>query len=207
MGSFPVNPQGVILQDPNDPGRQAEFDNKFKVPIFITVEHHELHEGDSHEVHVDSGNAAVASMNLAFKTLKGKKLAHMLIGWSTNDEILFEIIEGGAWTQGSGALVTIFNNERDSGGSSSLILENQVQPAFTATNGVIKDVTNIAGGTTIDSQYTYNAGLGAATTVESRATGHEWVLANDTTYFIRLTQTGGNCKMTIDLHWYEHTNQ
>ena len=196
-----------ILQDPNDNTRLGEFDNKFQVPIHISVEHHEIHEGDSFERHIDSANAAVATMNVAFKTLAGTKLAHTLFGYGMSDEVLIEIIEGATWTQGSGSLLTVFNHERDSGGSSELILENQGQPTFTASNAIIKDVTGIAGGTIFENQYTYNAGLGASMTAETRTDGHEWVLKANTTYIIRVTQTGGNCKMSIDLHWYEHTTE
>jgi hypothetical protein len=173
----------------------------------MASEHHEIHEGEAFEIHVDSGNAAVASLNVAFKTLTGTKLAHMLFGWSSNDEIYFEIIESPIWTQGSGTLVNIVNNNRDDGGTSTVMLEDNTISTFTANDKLIKNVTGITGGTVIDNQYTYNAGLGVAVTVETRTAGHEWILKDDTTYIIRMTQTDGNCKMTITLHWYEHTDE
>ena len=199
--------KNVSLQDPDDPSRLAEFDNKFKAPVFIDVEHHEIHEGCSFERHIDSANAAVAGLNVAFKTLTGSNLAHMLFGWSNNDEIFFEVIEGATWTQGSGTALDIFNNNREDGGNSIVILENKNQATFTASNQVIKDVTGLSGGTTIDNQYTYNASLGASVSAESRSATHEWVLAADTTYVIKMLQTDGNCKMSINLHWYEHISE
>lgn len=192
----------------DEAGRIQEFDNKFKVPIFINVEHHEVHEGCSFERHISSVNLAVTTLNVAFKTLAGTKLAHMLFGFASNDEIHFEVIEGATWNQGSGTALNIFNENRNNGSNSTVILEDKNQAQFTASNQVIKDVVNVAGGTSIEpDRYTYNAGLGAATVAETREAGHEWILKNDTTYVIRITQTDGDCKMSIDLHWYEHLDE
>jgi hypothetical protein len=179
-------------------------DNVSGVLTHISLEHSKIHDGVSFERHIDSANAAVASLNVAFKTLAGTTLAHMIFGWSSNDEVLFEIIEGATWTQGSGTALTIFANNRDVGGSSTVILEDKNQAEFTASNQMIKDVTGISGGTTHENQYTYNASLGQQFQAESRQAAHEWVLKNGTTYVVRITKTDDNCKMSINLHWYEH---
>lgn len=193
--------------DPNNDTRFAGFDSKIKAPLVQQTEHAEIHKGDSFKRRIDSGNSAVASLNVAFKTLPGIKLAHMLFGLSSNDEVLFEIVEDASWTQGSGTALNIVNVNRDDGGNSSLLLEDKNQEAFTANNQVMKDVTGVSGGTVIDPQFTYNAGLGASVVAESRASVHEWVLKNNTTYVIRMTQTDGNCKMSINILWYEHTDE
>lgn len=193
--------------DPDDPTRFGEFNTYFRIPVYMNVEHHEIHEGDSYERHIDSANAAVAGLNVAFKTAPGIKLDHMLFGWSSSDEILFEIIEGATWDNGTGTPLNISNINRDMNKNSTAILENFNQVTFTANNQVMKDVTGIAGGTVIDPQYTYNAGLGAATIVETRNAGHEWILRNNETYIVRMTKTDSNCKMSINLHWYEHTSE
>jgi hypothetical protein len=196
----------IINQDPDDSTRLGEFDNKFKVPIYITIEHHKIHKGDAFERHIDSGNAAVASLEVAFKTLSGSKLAHILFGFGSSDEILFQIYEGATWDASSGTALTGNNNNRDNGSASTVLLEDTTTGSFN-TAGITKDPTNSAGGTLIEQQYTYNAGIGAAVSAESRHAGHEWVLKDNTTYLIKMTQTGGNCKMSIDLHWYEHTDE
>jgi hypothetical protein len=191
----------------DEEGRELEFDNKFKVPVFATIEHHEIHEGDSYEIHIDSANAAVASLNLAFRTLPGEKLVHLLCGWSSSDEILFEIVEGAGWTQGTGTATTFYNLERNSSNTSTTILENKNQATFTASNQVIKNVTGVAGGTVLDKQYTYNASVGQNRTAETRNATHERILKSNTNYLIRMTQTDGNCKMSISFFFYEHTNE
>lgn len=185
----------------------VEIDSVSHALSVISFEHHEIHEGHSFERHIDSANAAVAGLNVAFKTAPGTKLVHMLLGWSSNDEVLVEGLEGATWTQGTGTATTFYNHNRETINTSTAILEDKNQATFTANHQIIKDVTGIAGGEVFEKQYTYNAGLGAATTVESREAGHEWVLKPDTTYVIRLTQTDGNCKMSIDLHWYEHKSR
>ncbi len=199
---------GSVRQvDPDNDTRLGSFDSKFKAPIYIDPEHHEIHECSSFERYIDSSNTAVATINVAFKTLTGTKLVHIIFGFSSSDEILFEILEGATWTQGTGTALTIFNLNRDCGASSTAILEDKNQATFTASNQMIKDVTGVSGGTVIESLYTYNAGLGAAVSAETRNAAHEWNLKDNTTYVVRMTQTDGNCKMSTTLHWYEHTDE
>jgi len=197
----------VFLADPEDISRLAEFDNYFKALLCQTIEHHKLHEGYTWKKYIHSANLAVTTMNVAFKTLPGDKLAHMLFGFSSNDEILFEIIEGATWTQGSGTALDLVAVNRAKGGTSEVILEDKAQVTFTASNQVIKDVTSVAGGTVIDDQYTYNASLGANKFVESRSAGHEWPLKPNTSYVVRMTKTDQDCKMTIGLIHYEHEEE
>lgn len=186
---------GIVFADQIDP-----MSGKL---VTIEYEHHQVHEGASFERHIDSANGAVAGLNVAFKTLAGFKRAHILFGFSSSDEILFEVIEGATWTQGSGTALDIFNHNRDVG-ASEIILEDKNQAGFTASGQIIKDVTGISGGLTFENQYTYNASLGQQFAAETRQAGHEWVLKPDTTYIIRVTKTDDNCKISIDLHWYEH---
>jgi hypothetical protein len=187
-------------------GEVANIDSVSGSMQVINFEHHALHEGNSYEIHIDSANAAVATLNVAFKTLAGTGKVHMLFGWASNDEIKWEILEGATWTTDTGTVTTVYNQNRDSANVSTLILEDDTAtPTFTATNSVLKDVSITGAGTAIDTQYTYNAGLGVAVSAESRRGSHEWLLNDNTTYVVRMTQTDGNCKMSIDLHWYEHT--
>lgn len=195
----------TVNYDPNARGA-ATFDSKFKAPLFIRPEHSRIHAGKSFERHIDSANAVVSSLNVAFKTAAGTELVHAIFGWGSSDEILFEILQGATWTQGSGTVLNVFNHLL-SGGVSGIILENKNQPTFTASGQVMSNVTSVSGGTTFENQYTYNAGLGAAVAAETRSATHEWVLKADTTYVIRSTETDGDCKMSIDFHFYEKVNE
>lgn len=201
-------PKGAPFVLYDNKGTVINFDNYFSTPIVQQIGHSKIHAALNFERHISSLNLAVASLNVAFKTAPGQNLAHMLFGFEMSDEIQFEIIEGATWTQGSGAPFDIFNNNRNIGGNSVVILEDVNQPTFTASNQVTKNITNISGGINIDpDRFTYNAGLGAIISSESRGATHEWVLKADETYVVRVTATNSDCKMTIDLHWYEHTSQ
>jgi hypothetical protein len=201
----------VKIVDPSNENRDAKLNSMVQALEFISTEHGQIHQGRSFERHIDSGNALVASLNVAFKTVtllaSNNRRAHMIFGFSSNDEILFEILEGVTWTQGSGTALDLFNHRRDSLNESVVLLEDKNQATFTASNQVIKNVTGISGDSSgeaiFENQYTYNAGLGISVAAESRQAAHEWILAPDTTYVVRMTQTDGNCKMSIDLHWYE----
>ncbi|MCK5601708.1 hypothetical protein KAR91_07570 [Candidatus Pacearchaeota archaeon] len=167
--------------------------------ITITTEHAKIHEGISFERHIDSNNATVATLNVAFKTGPIGEV-NIIQGWSASDTVLFEIIEGATWDQGSGTALDISNHNRNRG-ASTLILEDKNQATFTASNQVIQDVTNVSGGTTFERQLTYEPKQAGGNT---RASTHEWELMPDTTYVFRITKTSaGNSKMSIDLHWYE----
>jgi hypothetical protein len=188
------------------PARKQEMDNVGRYFPSLTTEHHHIHEGIAHKVHVNSANSAVASLNIAFKTAPGNKIAHMLFGFDINDECLVEIIEGATWTQGSGTLVDVQFINRYLRKKSELILNNKNQATFVSTQQVLKDVTGITGGVVFDPQYTYNASVGANKNSETRSAGHEWTLNSDTTYIYRITKTDANCKITGTLNWYEKTH-
>jgi len=185
--------------------KNARLDALTESLVCISFEHHEVHDGDSFERHIDSGNANVASLNVAFKTVDTGKLVHMLFGFGTDDEVLWEIIEGAIWTQGTGTALDINHHNRKASSPSVAILEDVNQATFTASNQFIQDVTGIQGGTIFENQYIYNASIGQNRSAEARTSGHEWVLRPDTTYVVRVTQTDGNCKMSINLHYYEST--
>lgn len=198
----------VKIVDPNNENRDAKINSLVQALEFLSVEHGKIHEGNSFERHIDSANQAVVSLNVAFKTAPGTKLAHMIFGFGSSDEILIEILEGVTWTQGSGSVLEINHHNRAIGNESTVILEDKNQASFIASNQIIKNVTGIDGDSSgeriFENQYTYNAGLGVAVIAETRTAAHEWILKPDETYVIRMTQTDGNCKMSIDLHWYEH---
>lgn len=176
----------------------VRIDKESKGLIVISTEHAKIHAGVSFERHIDSNDANVATINVAFKTGPAGEV-NLIQGFSASDTVLFEIIEGATWTQGSGTALTISNINRNFG-ASLLILEDKNQVAFTASNEVIQDVTGVAGGTIFERQLTYQPKQQGGTTRQQQ---HEWEFKPDTTYILRVTQTSGNCKMSIDLHWYE----
>jgi hypothetical protein len=201
-----ANAKNMVLVDPTNPSRQAEFDNKFKVPVHINVEHYAIHKGDSFEIHIDTADTAVTGLDVAFKTLAGSKLAHMIFGFAASDTVLWQIYENATWDPSSGTAIPSKNNNRDDNGNSEVVLENTTTGSFD-TGGITKDPTNpsVAGATLFEQQYTYTTKVAGG---DTRQAAHEWVLKNDTQYLVRITKTSAsNAKYSIDLHWYEHQNE
>ena len=196
---------GVSLIDPNDGTRAGEFDSLVKAPIFIDIGHHELHEGASFIVcNPDTSMASADTMVFAFKTPAGIKRVHMLISYATLSGGHLELIEGPTWTNQSGSLKPIYNRKREASMSSSVLLEDSGQAAFTATDNIILNPTGLAGGTLIHCRYTFgskNIGPGA-----DRGT-NETILKPDTQYAVMLTSDVASNKGYMELNWYEHTDE
>lgn len=195
----------VRMVDPNDDTRFAEFDSSFKVPIYITAPHHEKHEGDSYctGASVDSGTQA--SLNIAFKVPIGEKKNHMLVEWYSESKAHFDVYEGRQWSTGTGTLINIMNDERNSANTSQLLQDKSATPSFTVTNQVLKDVTGATLGNRIrPTRYTWDRFTVGGSQVRGTS---EFILKNNETITFELTSDDGNKGMGIILRFYEHTDQ
>jgi hypothetical protein len=170
----------------------------------IDYEHHEIHAGSSFNVSAtDTSLANGETLNIAFKTPAGTKRVHLIDECAILISGYLEIIEGCTWNNQTGTKVPIYNRKREATMRSSILLEDQAQLAFVASDNVMANVVNVAGGTIISTQYAF----GARNTIGivTRNT-NEWILKPDTTYCIRLTSSDNNNKAEIVLDWYEHTD-
>lgn len=192
-----------IMQDPNDPERLGEFDPMHKMPVGIDIVHSEIHEGKHFEAHAESDGSTVASIVMAFKVPAGTKRAHMTVDWKVSDRAHIEILEGATWDTNTGTIIAPIDNNRNTDNTSLLQEDKTATPAWTG-GGVLIDPDNIAGGLALHTDYAY--ALKQAGGDKSLAR-HEWILKNDETYVIRISEDGGNCYMGIVAHWYEHTDQ
>ena len=168
----------------------------------ITYEHHEIHNGDSFvtdTVDADMGNGA--TLILAFRTPNTAKWSHMIVGFGSKAAAHLDVIEGPTWNNQSGAQNPIYNRDRNSATSSTL-LEDQSGPAFSATDNVILNPTGLAGGTIIHDLYTWSD---KKVTTKDRDQA-EIILDQDTQYAIRLTADAATNAGQVILNWYEHTN-
>lgn len=197
---MPISGSGgtTCLTDPSDGSRLAEFDNKFKIPIFINLEHHEIHEGDSY---IADKEVTAASLDLAFKVPAGTKRMHLIFQWAAESKAHVEIYEGRTWTAGTGSTVTIFNRDRNTPKSSQV--QEDTGGSFVANMAVIQDPTGQAGGTIIHDEYSWSD---KKQTVRNRDVA-EFILKNDETYVVKLTSDDGAKGLHIALHWYEHTDE
>ena len=180
---------------------KGNFDKLFNIPAFIDVQHHKLHDGKHFEVHIETETTSAASIVCAFRVPAGNKRAHVVIDWKSEDKAHIELLEGAIWSTDTGTVFTIYNNNRNSATTSMLEEDKTATPAWTA-NGVLKNPTGIVGGTAVHSDYSYIVKQAGGATSLPR---HEWILKNDETYVIKITNdAGGNKLLGIVLHWYEH---
>lgn len=194
----------LVLSDPNDATRLAEFDTLFSVPIVIDVGHHEVHEGDAFITDVtDVTMGDNDTLMLAFKTMAGTKRAHMVVEFTTLVGGLLEIIEAPTWDVSTGAQNPIYNRKRLGSMTSSGLLESTTG-SYVANNNVISNPTNFAGGTVIHEIIAFGAKnffSGAGRDVA------EFILKPETLYAYRFTAEGASNMAQIVLNWYEHTDE
>lgn len=193
----------ISSESPMPAAIKSPIDSISEAVIGIEFEHHELHEGDAYSAHaIDLTMANNEVLVLAFLTPPDTKRMHMIMGFITNGDGNIAIIEAPTWNAQTGTLAPIFNRFRGSPNMSDA-LENQAQPAFVASGNFILNPTGLAGGTIIDTTYTFaakNAEQGGGRGV------NEWVLRPSTQYAIRLTSNEAGNSGQISLDWYEHTD-
>lgn len=195
----------VILQDPNDSERLAEFDSLFKTLPSIDSAHSEVHEGDTFATGaVDITLANTETLALAFKTMAGTKRAHLVMEFSTLTGGHIELIEGPTWTNQTGTKNPIHNRKREASMKSSGLLEDQAQAEFVASDNVILNPAVLAGGTALHTVY------GFGKKEKFPAGGRdltEWLLKPDTQYAVKFTSDAGSNMAQLILCWYEHTDE
>ncbi len=174
----------------------------------IDYAHHEVHGGSSFGActftgveltnQLDAGQTRI----LCFKTPAGTKRAHMIIQFAANGAGHIDVVESPTWNDSSGTLVTIFNRKRDETGS--LMEQDQATGAFQATNQVILNPNNFAGGTVVDTSWIF--GEKEKSTGDARGV-QEVILKPATQYGIRYYADADSNSMFMKLDWYEHTDK
>jgi hypothetical protein len=169
----------------------------------VDYAHHEIHSGSFfHAMVVDASMADTETISLAFKTPTGTKRVHMFYRWESKAGGHIEILEGPAWTQGTGVATAIYNRKRLTSMTASGVLEDRNQVAFTASNQVIASPTITNAGTVIETVYAF----GATRTAAGGRDDNEIILKPDTTYAYRFTADGNTNAGWLSLNWYEHTD-
>lgn len=195
----------ILIQDPDDSTRLTHLDNLHLALITIPIEHHEVHEKQAFVV---VGTNLLLGNNdtliLAFKTGNTTQRMHLVVDFSTLAGGYANILEGATWTQGSGTLETIFNRNRTAPITPSMILEDQGQPTFTASEAAILDPAILTTGTVLPPAYAFGSKNNTPSALRGQS---EWVLAVNTQYAIRFTSTSANNQAQLALRPYEHTDE
>lgn len=194
----------VILADPKDTSRQAEFDPLFKAPLIIDIGHHEIHEGDAFLcAYADTSMSNGDTFIIAFKTPSGTKRVHLLYAINTLAGGHLDIYKDSTWDASSGSLLPVYNHFQENSPKSSVILEDQSTGSFIANDNAILDPTTPSHGTkVIPSEYVFGNNQ---KTGETRSTA-EIVLEVDTLHTVLFTADGNSNAGQVKLNWYEHTD-
>lgn len=180
----------VLLTDPNDYSRQAEFDPVFKIPIVIDVAHHEIHEGDSFFYSEIGTLNLAATRDILIVTPNTTKRTHFTFYVTTTAETMLEFFEA-VTTSNDGTPVTSFNRERASSNVAGTLLYHTPTVTDTGTRLIVEQVGNATGGA---------AKVGGNSLERS-----EFVLKTNSKYMGRATSSANGNDVTIFLDWYEHT--
>ena len=177
------------------------LDSLSEAMTMVNAEHHEIHEGVSFITDiVDESMANSDTLTLAFKTPTGTKAAHLIVDFATLAGGHVDLIEGPTWDNQTGTKSPIYNRKRETSMTSSILLEDQAQASFIASDNVILNPTNLVSGTIIHDLW----GFGAKE--KFGAVGRdveEFILKPDTQYAVRFTSDSGSNKGHLILNWYE----
>lgn len=187
----------------NSIGNSSIIDNVSNSLTAIDFWSHKIHEGEFFNVDaVDLSMSQGDTIILAFKTPAGNKHAHLVTDFITNGDAHMQIIQSPTWDQLTGTLSPI-RNRLTSDSDVSSMEENQVQAPFTKDGNLILNPTNLAGGTILDTTYTFTEipkGQGG------NFSEREWILTANTQYAVVLTSDTNNNKGQLKLAWYEHVD-
>jgi len=190
MATNPLGKKRVLsastLTDPEDNTRQGGFDNLLSVPIFISSEHHEIHEGDAYllpkEVALNNGDVYDF---LFIPPINGKQI-HMNWELTGDDKFKVEFYENPTVTaNGTDITSSVLNRNRNSIETTSSTVYSQ--PTVTST------------GTSLHCAYTDKY---TPTRVEG-----ELVLGETNTYLLRIVALKDSASICVSGNWYEHLPQ
>ena len=167
------------------------YDPISRIPVIIDYEHHQLHEGESHQY---SWYGAVNNTSKDFKLVVPTLTAttrtpHFLMECIADATTFAYLYEGTTFSSAGVQDTAVYNRNRNS----------------TTTPGMTVWVT---GGTALTVNalgaliYTGWIISSAKASLSSDRSGHEWDLKSNTTYLVRVT-TSGNTNVLIRLNWYE----
>jgi len=171
--------------------------------VIIDSLEYETHEGHSFTTQVtDDTMSDTDTLTVAFKTCLRESQTHMWVGFTTLVGGYCQLLEGPTWTTNTGTLIPIINRERSQSHVISILGEDKTTtPAFSATNNLLANVTDLAGGTALWTRYAW----GERGQIEggSYRAENQFVLKSGTTYAAKFTAVGSSNKAQLYLNWIE----
>lgn len=187
----------------NSAGERSIIDNESNSLVGINFWSHKIHQGQFYQANVVNLSMSINdTLVLAFRTASGASQPHLVPDFVTNGDAHLDIIESPTWDNLTGSLVAI-RNRLTIGSDVSDLLEASGQGTYNPTGNLIVNPANLAGGTILDTTYTFTEipkGEGGDMSMR------EWVLQPDTQYAVRVTSDVNNNKCQLKLNWYEHVS-
>lgn len=153
------------------------------IPVVMEFAHHQIHEGETHEVQSDRNGIGTGTYKYAI-VVPASKYPHMVLKCQVyNGVAIINLYEGATFT--GGALLTAYNRNRNS----------ILVPATTITGGVTSE-----DGTLLPASF--YAGSGSKASGNSRSE-EEFILRAGTTYRVDLIGKISGTDAIIQFNWYE----
>ena len=168
-------------------------DDSFSALVGITPEHHEIHEGDAYYAIRSALLNSAGTIEVRVATPNNTKWAHMLIVIEGALAGTAELWEGTTKTHSTTNAITPFNRNRNSTKTSALTICHTPGGAEGAAAGL----TKYFGAASVSGKDSEGGGA------NSRS---EFILKQNTAYLLRATSRADNNAMSIELDWYEHTD-
>ena len=176
--------------------------------VILDQDHFQIHEGNSfstwYEQEVsDTGDETI----IAFKTSDTTKWVQIILTVSASSSAEAHIIEAPAIVDNTGAPLSVFNRDRNSA-TTSTIIDTSQNPDVTGQAMFFTEVTqgNVTGGTNIAHVHLQGGAGPKAVGGDSRGT-EEWVLKQNTLYAFVIESLDMNDNVhLLELDWYEFAN-
>ena len=177
--------------------------------VVLDQDHFQIHKGNSfstwYEQQVsDTGDETI----IAFKTSDTTKWLQLIMTVSTSSSADAHIIEAPAIVDNTGAPLTVFNRDRNSA-TTSTIIDTSQNPDVTGQAMFFTEVTqgNVTGGTNIAHVHLQGGAGPKAIGGDARGT-EEWILKQNTLYAFVIESLDMNDNVhLIELDWYEYVNK
>ncbi|MEE9119167.1 MAG: hypothetical protein V3U02_11340 [Calditrichia bacterium] len=204
-------PKGAAVTLFGPDGRQAEFDNKFKIPIVIDSEHHEIHEGDRYTVFFENDVTNIGEMTvIAFNVPAGTKRIHMVILASVTSLTQLSLYESPSIDVDEGTQKNPVNRDLNSSNESIL---TSIETTPVENEVTTLDETQAAGANISKATELWHEDIGQSGNPLAVAGGlsrgqTEFILENGKQYAVILEALDNNDNhCNIILEWYEHTDE
>ena len=174
----------VIITDLS--GRQARIDNVAGSLGVISYEHHEIHEGDTFEYSNGGILASGAYRSYLIRTPNTTKWAHIFFNVNSSAKGHYALHEDCTATA-TGSIQIAYNRNRNSDTSN--------------TTSIYLTPTTTGNGNRLIVEY-----FGAKQSAGTIRSSDEFILKQNTDYFLEIISDENTNNISEMLNWYEHTN-